>query len=215
MTAKELESEFGELPEYTVELTYENKKYNIVLYSFLHEIKPYQEIGSIAGLMNNSYNLVKYIFLFSNDSLFYWGVPTDFSKSNVRGFEVLTDSLIQLDRGLPNTAYTPLLMGFCIASAYFNTKNIKQGMTVEHVSTLFSEHEKTLFNIEVDSKIDKPFLIVAYKRGFYPNYYDYFVAYEDNKVIFWGYPYEFNRHENPLINEIGLKALEEYNEVNP
>lgn len=36
----------------------------------------------------------------------------------------------------------------------------------------------------------------------------YLIAFMDNKSIFWGYPYEFNRHESELINTIGNKIVE-------
>lgn len=38
---------------------------------------------------------------------------------------------------------------------------------------------------------------------------DYFVAFKDNKLYYWGFPYEFSRHSDPFINDIWRWAMEE------
>jgi hypothetical protein len=35
----------------------------------------------------------------------------------------------------------------------------------------------------------------------------YFLAYRNDSLIFWGYPQEFAKSSDPLINEIGKEAL--------
>ena len=35
---------------------------------------------------------------------------------------------------------------------------------------------------------------------------NYFLAYQNNLLIYWGYPHEFARSKDPLLNEIGRKA---------
>lgn len=37
---------------------------------------------------------------------------------------------------------------------------------------------------------------------------DYFVVFENDKLLYWGHPYEFNRHPDPRLNEIGRIAVE-------
>lgn len=32
---------------------------------------------------------------------------------------------------------------------------------------------------------------------------EYYYAFQDGKLIYWGYPYQFNRHDNSLMREIG------------
>ncbi len=36
----------------------------------------------------------------------------------------------------------------------------------------------------------------------------YYYAFENDKLIYWGYPYQFSRSNNPLIENIGLEAFE-------
>lgn len=38
---------------------------------------------------------------------------------------------------------------------------------------------------------------------------DYFLAFKDNKLYYWGFPYEFSRHSDPFINDIWRWAMEE------
>jgi len=109
----------------------------------------------------------------------------------------------------------PVIATSCMALTTFDTSDIKKGMSFPEVYTHLNVFEKRAFYVKVSSSAQHEYFVEAYRAGYHPNYYDYFVAYEDKRVLFWGHPYEFNRHENPLINEIGLKAMEEYNKVRP
>ena len=42
-------------------------------------------------------------------------------------------------------------------------------------------------------------------------YSQVYVAFVDNRLYYWGYPYEFNRHSDPLINKIGHLAYKKNN----
>ncbi len=37
---------------------------------------------------------------------------------------------------------------------------------------------------------------------------DYIAVFENDKLLYWGHPYEFNRHPDPRLNEIGRIAVE-------
>ena len=37
---------------------------------------------------------------------------------------------------------------------------------------------------------------------------DYFLAYDEDRLMFWGYPHEFARSKNELINRMGRKGVE-------
>ena len=52
-------------------------------------------------------------------------------------------------------------------------------------------------NIQVDTYI--------LSSGSYSS--DYFLAFRNNQLLYWGYPHEFARSVDPLINEIGRKAV--------
>ncbi|MBI3258100.1 MAG: hypothetical protein HYZ54_01260 [Ignavibacteriae bacterium] len=36
----------------------------------------------------------------------------------------------------------------------------------------------------------------------------YYYAFENDKLIYWGYPYQFSRSNNPLLEDIGIEAFE-------
>ncbi|MCX6155016.1 MAG: hypothetical protein NT007_12760 [Candidatus Kapabacteria bacterium] len=38
----------------------------------------------------------------------------------------------------------------------------------------------------------------------------YFIAYVDDKLVYWGYPYEFGRHKDEMINKIGEIAWKKF-----
>ncbi len=42
---------------------------------------------------------------------------------------------------------------------------------------------------------------------------DYFVAFENNKLFFWGYPNEFTRSNDPYINQVGAAAIAEFMKI--
>lgn len=60
-----------------------------------------------------------------------------------------------------------------------------------------------------------PILVQSYtlSSGNYKS--DYFIAFENGRIIFWGYPHEFARSTNKKINYIGSRALERLDELKP
>ncbi len=108
-----------------------------------------------------------------------------------------------------------VILSSCMTLSSYEVTEVSKEMSFPQVYSFLSGFEKRAFYVKVSSSAQHEYFVEAYRAGYHPNYYDYFVAYEDKKVFFWGHPYEFNRHENPLINEIGLKAMEEYNKVRP
>jgi len=38
----------------------------------------------------------------------------------------------------------------------------------------------------------------------------YFIAFSDGKLLYWGYPYEFARHSDKFINQVGKLAYQKY-----
>ncbi len=39
-------------------------------------------------------------------------------------------------------------------------------------------------------------------------YNQYYYAFKNDSLIYWGYPYEFLRHSNPLIRDIAIEAVD-------
>ena len=38
---------------------------------------------------------------------------------------------------------------------------------------------------------------------------DYMAIFDRDRLLYWGHPYEFNRHPDALINELGAAAVAE------
>jgi hypothetical protein len=36
---------------------------------------------------------------------------------------------------------------------------------------------------------------------------DYYLVFKDSKLMYWGYPYEFNRYPDPIYNELGAAVV--------
>jgi len=103
LNRNELESLIGDKPKHITAFSYNDKKFDVIVYSYLMGKTRTQT--SFSGLSENSYKIGKYVFLFENERLRYWGLPTDFSKSGEDELEILTDSLIRFTKGLPNTSF--------------------------------------------------------------------------------------------------------------
>jgi hypothetical protein len=69
------------------------------------------------------------------------------------------------------------------------------------------KHQFILHDVNPPDIIEVQTYILS--KGVYFSYY--FLAFQNNKLIYWGYPHEFARIENPLINDIGRKAVRELN----
>lgn len=90
-------------------------------------------------------------------------------------------TLLKMQRGMPESAYNNLLVD-------------------EKLTTEF-----TLDDIPGKKVKIKVFIKQESEIG-----YTFFVAFVDDMLYYWGYPYEYARHSDPLINEIGKKAYDKY-----
>jgi|JI10StandDraft_1071094.scaffolds.fasta_scaffold306552_3 hypothetical protein len=85
----------------------------------------------------------------------------------------------------------------------------KKGMSIEKVTELSpvlpeTEFEITFSNPTVKVKV----LVFELALGSYNSVY--FLAFKDDKLLYWGYPHEFARVSDPFLNQIGRVAVEEY-----
>jgi hypothetical protein len=94
----------------------------------------------------------------------------------------------------------------CAQMTLKQVEKLRIGMTVEEsrmVTTVPPIHSFLLDTIQAEStlKVDSYVL----KSGQYES--NYFLAYRNRELIFWGYPHEFARSKDPLLNEIGREAV--------
>jgi hypothetical protein len=86
-------------------------------------------------------------------------------------------------------------------------------MSIEEVSQKVSKGPISEFDMSIYSAPSKKYFVQVYSihTGGYNS--DYFAVYENGKLLYWGYPYEFNRHPDAMLNEIGRTAVAEYEKI--
>jgi len=94
-----------------------------------------------------------------------------------------------------------------------DSNNMQRDMTVEEVASKVSEAPVKEFDITIYSAPSKKYFVQVYDlyTGKYNS--DYFAVYENGKLLYWGYPYEFNKHPDATLNEIGRTAVAEYDKI--
>jgi hypothetical protein len=90
-------------------------------------------------------------------------------------------TLLKMQRGMPENAYNSIL-----------------------------ENEKMKAEFTLDDIIGKQVKIKVFTKSESEIGSTFFVAFIDGMLYYWGYPYEFARHSEQIINEIGRKALAKY-----
>jgi hypothetical protein len=94
----------------------------------------------------------------------------------------------------------------CITVTLTDVGNLRKGMTMEEAKTTLPLPPKNEFSVETsNSSIQMQVCTYILSSGNYSS--NYFLAFQDNKLLFWGYPHEFARSTDSLINEIGEKAV--------
>lgn len=94
----------------------------------------------------------------------------------------------------------------CAQMTLRDVGELRQGMTVEEsqmVTNISPKYTFFLDTIEGDGQIEVHSYILT--SGNYKS--NYFLAYRDGQLIYWGYPHEFARSKDPLLNEIGRKGV--------
>jgi hypothetical protein len=79
-------------------------------------------------------------------------------------------------------------------------------MTTTEANAALPLPPRSTFAVEMnDSSIKVQVCTYRLSSGDYSS--DYFLAFRDEKLVYWGYPHEFARSTDPTINEIGEKAV--------
>ena len=106
-----------------------------------------------------------------------------------------------------------ILTTVCIMSCSQFTPEVldkyKKGMSIAQTLDIAPVSPLTEFNISIPSDPSK-FTIHVYVLSLGDYKSDYFLAFRNEKLVYWGYPHEFARSSDPYLNEIGKIAVEEY-----
>ena len=86
-------------------------------------------------------------------------------------------------------------------------------MTSEKVRKIVHKGPQKEFFISIKSDEKTKYLAQVFEIDLGSYSALYLAVYSDDKLLYWGYPYEFNRHPDPLLNEIGKTAVAEYEKI--
>lgn len=84
---------------------------------------------------------------------------------------------------------------------------MKKGMTEKAYNNLL-ENEKLLNEYNFDNVQGKKVKVKVFSKSDREIYSAFYVAFVDDMLYYWGFSYEFARHGDPLINDIGKNIIE-------
>ena len=97
-------------------------------------------------------------------------------------------------------------MASCVTVTISDVGKLRKGMTMEEANATLPLPPRSTFAVEMnDRNVKVQVCTYRLSSGDYSS--DYFLAFRDEKLIYWGYPHEFARSTDPIINEIGEKAV--------
>jgi hypothetical protein len=107
----------------------------------------------------------------------------------------------------PIAAHMLLTLFSCVSKIHMgDLAELRMGMSPDEPPVLMAIYPKEVFQWSMSANRDE-ILVQSYllASGGYNS--TYFLAYRNDSLIFWGYPQEFARSSDLLINEIGREAL--------
>ncbi len=105
-----------------------------------------------------------------------------------------------------------LLVSVWLTSCSFPTplslKHLTKDMTTEDILKDATPAQKFTIASTASPNAKIIFFVFDYPTGRF--FGDYFLAFKDNQLLFWGFPHEFARSSDTYINELGKAALKEH-----
>ncbi len=103
-----------------------------------------------------------------------------------------------------------LMLGACAQFTPETLDKFQKGMplaTTMDIAPVAPRQELTI-TVPSDAKANYKIHVYVLSMGDYKS--NYFLAFRNDKLIYWGYPHEFARSSDTYINEIGKEAVEAY-----
>ena len=97
----------------------------------------------------------------------------------------------------------------CSAFDIADANKLQKGMSSAKVLDLVSKGPRIAYTITLPSDPTSKLEVMAFDLKNAGTEASYFAVFENEKLIYWGYPYEFNRYPDVRVNEIGRIAVEE------
>ena len=101
----------------------------------------------------------------------------------------------------------------CAKFSLTDANAIQKGMSYSEVISKVSKKPMKEFDITIYSAPSKKYFVQVYELHNGGDNSDYLAVFENDKLLYWGYPYEFNRHPDATLNEIGKTAVAEYEKL--
>jgi len=86
---------------------------------------------------------------------------------------------------------------------------LRMGMAPDEPPRVMGTPPKQVFQWPISTTGDS-IVVQSYVLATGHYWSTYFLAYRNDALIFWGYPQEFARSSDPLLREIGKKAMSGY-----
>lgn len=105
-----------------------------------------------------------------------------------------------------------MLFQGCAQMTLTHVAKLRIGMTIVEtlsVTNVSPKHKFILDNIDTADEIEVHSYLLS--SGDYIS--NYFLVFRNKKLIFWGYPHEYARNNDPFINKIGQQAVSELDEL--
>jgi hypothetical protein len=103
--------------------------------------------------------------------------------------------------------------GSCVQFTPATLDKFQKGMTIAQTLDITPMSPRHEFTISLPSDASAKLLVHTYILSIGEYKSDYFLAFRNDKLVYWGYPHEFARSSDPYLNEIGKVAVEEYKKI--
>lgn len=100
-----------------------------------------------------------------------------------------------------------VIVGSCTAFELGNANSFSRGMTKEQVLDIANQGPRKTAEFTVNAAPGDQFTVMLFDLALGTTAADYFSVFRNGKLMYWGHPFEFNRHADPLINAIGEAAV--------
>jgi len=104
-------------------------------------------------------------------------------------------------------AIVTVVLTSCSSFELSDANKLQKGMSPSTVLNTVSKGPDRVFDISIPSRPNMKYTIYMFTLKLGGITADYIAAFNDDKLLYWGHPYEFNRYPDPVINEIGREAL--------
>lgn len=101
-----------------------------------------------------------------------------------------------------------LVVTSCKTYSFAEADMINKGMTASTVLSLTSIRPTVDVPFTVPGHTTSDYRVMVFPQVIGSKSADFYIVFESDKVIYWGHPYEFKRHPDQTLNDIGKAAYE-------